>query len=100
VITEALESSGIESLTDVPRGLFEDRLTDCRASAACLVHAWAFAAASTFEGVAVVRFMMGTMAMISNVEMAHNMNQWAVRVAFDKVYNEEIEEHYRITRRR
>jgi hypothetical protein len=96
VITEALESSGIESLTDVPRGLFEDRLTDCRASAACMVHAWAFAAASTFEGVAVVRFMMGTMAMISNVEMTHNMNQWTARV--DKVYSEEIEEHCRITR--
>ena len=83
MITEALESSGIESLTDVPRGLFEDRLTDCRASAACMVHAWAFAAASTFEGVAGVKFMMGTMAMISDVEMTHNMNQWTARVVFE-----------------
>jgi hypothetical protein len=65
VATVALGSSGIESLADVPRGLFEDKLTDCRASAACLVHARMFAAASTFEGVAAVGFMMGTTAMIS-----------------------------------
>jgi hypothetical protein len=65
-----------------------------------LVHAWTFAAASTFEGVAAVRFMMGTMAMISSVEMTHNMNQWAMRVVFDKVYSEGIEEHWIITGQR
>jgi hypothetical protein len=48
-----------------------------------LVHAWTFAAASTFEGVVLVGFMMGTMAMISSVEATHNMNQWAVRVVFE-----------------
>jgi hypothetical protein len=84
VIAEELGSSGIESLTDVPRGLFEDRLTDCRASVACLVHTWTFAAASTFEGVAMVGFTTGTMTMISSVvEATHNMNQWAVRVVFE-----------------
>jgi hypothetical protein len=44
--------------------------------------------------------MMGTMAMISSVEMTHNMNQWAMRVVFDKVYSEGIEEHWIITGQR
>ena len=70
--TVALGSSGIDSLTDMPRGLLEDKATDCNAWAACSVHAWAFAASAMFEGGAAAELMMGTITMVDRERMTLN----------------------------
>jgi hypothetical protein len=93
----AVGSSGIESLTDVPRGFFVDKLTDCRASAACSVHAWTFAATSMFEDVAADGLMTGTTAVISQVEMLRDRKRRSdgglYLISLQKTTEKQTEDH-------